>query len=198
MTPLSRLLATACLAGASACTLTPGAFPFEQGEITSTGGADGLPSAPSPDLPGPDTGGAGRAVGAPCTVPEECRSGFCMTTENIGGFLAGATVPGGYCSGLFCAVDGSDGACTAGMGGVCFSLFPFLGESFADQGICLAPCEEDRDCRPADDQVCFDALELQQAGRLSPEQLDLYYGDQRKACLPQSVRDAAMAPRPAR
>jgi len=194
MTPRLPLLAAGILAAGAGCTLTPGDFPVESGEISSTGGADGLPSAPARDLPQPDGGIAGSPAGAPCETAEECRTGFCMTTENIGGFIAGASVPGGYCSGLFCAVDGSDGACTPEMGGVCFSLFPFLGESFAEQGICLAPCETDDDCRPEDDQVCFDAMELQQAGRLTPDQLALYYGDLRRACLPRTVRDAAMAP----
>lgn len=190
----SRLLWLVPWVLVAGCSLTPGEFPVESGEISSTGGADGLPSAPVRELPEPDGAPGGAQVGSACGTGEECKTGFCMTTENIGGFIAGASVPGGYCSGLFCAVDGSDDACTPEMGGVCFSLFPFLGESFAEQGICLAPCRTDDDCRPSDDQVCFDAKELEQAGRLTSDQMALYYGDHPRACLPRTVRDAAMAP----
>lgn len=190
----SRVLACGIAAALVACSLTPGPFPIESGELHSLGGADGLPSAPARDTATGEGALEGSPVGAPCSDASECSTGYCMTTENLGAFLPGAVVPGGYCSGLFCAVDGTDGACTVEMGGLCFSLFPFLGEAFAEQGICLAPCQRDQDCRPSDDQVCFDAQELLRIGRLTQDQLDRYYGDQGKACLPRTVRDAALAP----
>ena len=132
-------------------------------------------------------GGAGQA----CEDGDECLTGFCMTTENIGAFINGAVVPNGYCSYLFCAIDNSDRACTSRQGGVCFSLYPFFGETYGDQGICLKPCDSANDCRTEDDNICFSAQGLADDGLLDQEIVDTYYRRAKQGCLPITVAEAA-------
>ncbi len=180
---------------ATACMSNGGWWP-EQGQLDAAGGAESIFSKEPADATG--EGGAdevapGGRVGEACAAPSDCVTGYCMTTANIGAFIKGAEVPGGYCSALFCAVDGSDGQCTDAMGGVCFSLYPFLGAAFGSKGICLAPCDTDADCRTADANVCFDAASLVAAGLMDAGVLDAYYAEHARGCLPGSVADAAKA-----
>jgi hypothetical protein len=174
-----------------ACAGGPGGWPVESGEVTSVGGAESVVSPRDAGVEAADLAGA-APVGSPCAANPDCATDFCMTTDNIGTFIKGAVVSNGYCSALFCAVDGSDGACSAAMGGTCFSLFPFLGDAFGDQGICLAPCTQDPDCRTADDNVCFDAKSLVDAGLMAASVLDQFYAAGTRGCLPRSVADAAV------
>lgn len=176
----------------AACATDPGGWVVETGDLGSGGGAASV-FEPYGDVGGPVGPGAGQ-VGAACEAADECATGYCMTTEQIGGFIPGAEVAGGYCSWLFCALDGSDGKCTDDMGGTCFSLYAFLGPEMAGMGgICLRPCTEDRGCRTDDDNVCFDAAALVADGLLSQETLDLYYANGTRGCMPKSVVDAAIA-----
>lgn len=191
-TRAGSVAAVVCLSALAACDMEPGGWVAESGDIASQGGAASVfdPNADALGTTGPGEG----EVGAPCGANEECVTEYCMTTREIGGFIAGAEVAGGYCSTLFCALDGSDGACTAEMGGVCFSLFAFLGAEFAEMGgICLRPCNDDRDCRVADGNVCFDAAGLVAEGLLSRDVLDLYYGEHARGCIPETVVEAAVA-----
>lgn len=181
-----------CFASLAACGLEPGGWVAESGDLGSRGGAASV-FEPNADAIGQSGPGEGQ-VGAACGGNEDCVTGYCMTTRGIHDFIKGAEVAGGYCSALFCALDGSDGACTAEMGGVCFSLFAFLGAEFAEMGgICLRPCDGDRDCRKDDGNVCFDAADLVAADLLSQEVLDLYYGEHSRGCIPKTVVDAAVA-----
>lgn len=178
--------------GLAACGLEPGGWVAESGDISSQGGAASVfePNADAVGTTGPGEG----EVGAPCGGNDECVTRYCMTTNDIGGFIPGAEVAGGYCSVLFCALDGSDDACTAEMGGVCFSLFAFLGAEMAEMGgICLRPCDGDRDCRIDDGNVCFDAAGLVEEGLLSREVLELHYGEHARGCIPETVVEAAVA-----
>ncbi len=179
------------MAGAS-CGMAPGGWVAESGDIGSQGGAVNV-FEPNLDTGGPFGPGEGQ-VGAPCSGNTECVTAYCMTTEALAKFIQGAVVADGYCSSLFCALDGSDAACTAEMGGVCFSLFAFLGEGLGEGGgICLRSCEDDRDCRADDDNVCFDVMDLVADGLISQQTLDLYYADNTRACTPRSVVEAAVA-----
>lgn len=179
-------------AGWAACATDPGGWVVESGDIGSGGGAASV-FEPYGDIGGPVGPGAGR-VGAPCEAADECATGYCMTTEQIAGIIAGAEVADGYCSDLGCALDGADGRCTADMGGTCFSLYAFLGPDMAGMGgICLRPCTDDRDCRTDDDNVCFDAETLVADGLLSREVIDQYYANGTRGCMPKSVVDAAIA-----
>lgn len=175
----------------AACATDPGGWVVESGDLGSGGGAASV-FEPYGDVGGPVGPGAGQ-VGAACEAADECATGYCMTTEQIGGFIPGAEVAGGYCSWLFCALDGSDGKCTADMGGTCFSLYAFLGEGLGESGICLRPCGGADDCRTDDDNVCFDAETLVADGLLSREIIDLYYANGTRGCMPKSVVDAAIA-----
>jgi hypothetical protein len=183
---------------AASCAGQPGGFVKESGDVGSLGGApsilwtedDGGGGGLDADVAQTDTATVGK-VGTPCLQKEECVTDFCMTTENIGGFIKGALVANGYCSALFCAVDGSDGACTAEMGGMCFSLFPFLPDS-GDSGICLSPCDSDADCRTSDDNLCFDAQELVNKGLIDPSIITQYYSSGSRGCLPRTVAEAAI------
>jgi hypothetical protein len=162
--------------------------------IDSSGGAESIlkPNIAAGDGDGAEGGGpAAGQVGAPCAEKPECVTNYCMTTANMTPFVKGANVPGGYCSAIFCAVDGSDGACTKEMGGICFSLYPFLGDAFGTKGICLAPCSSDSECRPEETGICFDAEDLVKQGLMKPEIIGKYYSSASKACLPKSVADAA-------
>lgn len=177
----------------ASCSDAPGGWVREQGEVGSLGGAEGILSAEDAGTEAVGDTVTIGAVGASCAANGDCVTDFCMTTENIGGFIKGAVIPGGYCSALFCAVDGSDGACTADMGGTCFSLFPFLGDAFGEQGICLSPCVIDADCRTGDDGICFDAQSLVTAGLIDAAVIAQYFPDGSTGCLPKSVADAAVA-----
>jgi hypothetical protein len=169
----------------------PGGWVRESGDVGSQGGADGIVSA-LPDAPEEGDAAPAGSVGSACTSNDECVTSFCMTTENIGAFIKGAVVPDGYCSALFCAVDGSDGACAAAMGGTCFSLYPFLGADFGGSGICLAPCDDDAACRTGDDNVCFDAQTLVDQGLLDASVIAQYYANGTRGCLPATVAQAAV------
>lgn len=182
------LLATLTVVAAS-CGLEPGGWVHEDGDLGSRGGAASV-LEPNIDAVEPQGPGEGQ-VGAPCEESDECVTNFCMTTDNIEGFIRGAVVPNGYCSSLFCALDGSDGQCTAEMGGVCFSLFAFL-PGFGDSGICLRPCNDQEGCRDEDDNVCFDAAALVAQGLLSADVLDSYYANGTRGCMPKTVVDAAI------
>jgi len=189
--PTGAAWACAALVIAASCVSEPGAWVVESGDIGSQGGATSV-FEPYGDVGGPIGPGEGQ-VGAPCEANEDCETAYCMTTDGIAGFIQGAVVPNGYCSALFCEVGGGDAVCTAAAGGVCFSLYAFLGEGLGEQGgICLRPCEGDADCRAADDNVCFDAAALVADGLLSQDVLDRYYGDETRGCLPQTVVDAAI------
>jgi hypothetical protein len=193
-TPGTGRLTAALAASLLAACCGPGGWVHEVGSVNSKGGASTLIAAP--DAGPADGGGGGSAlalVGAPCEASEQCVTSFCMTTGNIGAFIKGAVVPGGYCSALFCAVDGSDGACTSAIGGTCFSLFPFLGATYGAQGICLAPCTSDDDCRTGDDEICFDARTLVDDGLVAADLIAQYYPSGSRGCLPRTVRDAAIA-----
>jgi hypothetical protein len=166
----------------------------EHGALDSAGGPEGLTFLEA-DAAGEvpvDPEVTVGLVGTACEAKADCVTGYCMTTQNIGAFIKGAEIPNGYCSALFCAVDGSDGACTPAMGGVCFSLYPFLGESFGAKGICLSPCDADGDCRAQDSNVCFHAQSLVDAGLMDPAVLAAYYAGASSGCLPQSVATAAV------
>lgn len=178
-------------AGWAGCAMNPGGWVVESGDLGSGGGAASV-FEPRGDLGGPVGPGAGQ-VGAACEAAGDCATGYCMTTDEIGGFIPGAEVAGGYCSWLFCALDGSDGKCTADMGGTCFSLYAFLGEGLGESGICLRPCSGADDCRTDDGNVCFDAETLVADGLLSREIIDLYYANGTRGCMPKSVVDAAIA-----
>lgn len=181
---------TAALMGiAASCGIEPGGWVHEDGDLGSRGGAA---SVLEPNIDATESQGPGQGqVGAPCDYNDECVTDYCMTTEAIGTFIRGAVVPNGYCSSLFCALDGSDTQCTAGTGGVCFSLFAFLPD-FGDSGICLRPCHAEDDCRGEDDNVCFDAADLVAQGLLSADVLDSYYANGTRGCMPKSVVDAAV------
>lgn len=194
----------------AACTDDPGYDKEPQGSVDSQGGAASFSDTfrdgdrdegedSEPDGSGEAEEGSetplcdGGCIGDPCLTKEECRSDYCMTSENVTAFIKGADIPGGYCSRLFCAVEGVDSHCTAAMGGICFSLYPFLGPSLGKKGICLAPCETDADCRTEEDQICFDAQSLVEQGLMDASVVETYYATATKGCLPQSVADAAVA-----
>jgi hypothetical protein len=180
------LLLAGCLQDA------PDDWPATQGTLECGAGAEGL-TLWQAEVSGEGAGEAlqGGAVGTACQAGPECATHYCMTSANIGAFIKGAEVPNGYCSALFCAVDGSDGACTAAMGGVCFSLYPFLGEGLGMKGICLAPCEVDADCRVADDNLCLRVQDLVDAGLMDAAVMAQYYSQAAAGCLPRSVAEAA-------
>jgi hypothetical protein len=177
------------LSSAFSCALEPGDWLKETGDIDSRGGAFSV-FEPSGD-DGTPSGGNDGHVGDPCESNDDCITGYCMTTQEMKNLIKGVEVRGGYCSSLFCNVDGSDGTCTEAMGGICFSLYPFLPE-FANNGICLAPCSSDLNCRSVDENICFDAQELVDKGLMSRTILDLYYSGGSKGCLPESVANAAI------
>ena len=152
----------------ASCSLEPGDWVQEYGDLGSGGGAVSV-FQPSGDL-----GQGGRPglapVADPCDTNAQCSTGYCMTTKGIGSFIVGADIQGGYCSALFCDVDGDDGTCTPEMGGQCFSLYAFLGADMAEMGgICLQPSKDAQDSRSEDDNICIDT----------------------KGCIPASVATAA-------
>lgn len=162
------------------------------GTLESTGGAPNILEPALPDVTAPGGGIEMGQPGAPCAVNADCATNFCMTTETIGTLIPGTSVQGGYCSELMCPVDGESGLCgSAEIGGICFSLVPFVPD-WAENGICLAPCEEDRDCRPEDDIICFDAQSLVVEGLLEQEVLDRYYPTASAGCLSRSLVAAAI------
>ena len=185
-----RVASLALVVFAGSCASEPGGWVRESGDIGSRGGAVSVFEAYG-DVAGPTGPGEGE-VGAACSEDGDCVTEYCMTTQGISPFIKGAVVPGGYCSSLFCELDGSDRKCTEAMGGLCFSLYAFLPSS-GEQGICLRPCDENRDCRTEDDNVCFDAAALVADGLLPQEVIDRYYAGGARGCMPESVVAAAIA-----
>jgi hypothetical protein len=176
------------------------------GDVTEDGDTtDGdVPDGDDPDGDEPDgdvvedgdmaDGDDLSGIGGACADKTECTSNFCLTATTIAPLIADfqGDIANGYCTVLMCKTDGSDGKCTAEMNATCFSLYPFAGEDFAALGICLALCESDADCREADGNSCLDPQGFVDAGFMSQEDKDTFYGDS-KGCLPDSVAAAALA-----
>lgn len=150
----------------------------------------------------PDTGCTkditGADVGLACTVNTDCATETCLTEEFLASLFDGEVIPvvNGYCSLIGCTVDGSDpnDLCTEEVNGICISLYPFMGEDFADLGLCLSPCVDDNDCRTEDSNGCFDPQIFvdHDPQLMTQADVDLYFGDL-KACLPNDLIAAAIA-----
>ena len=168
--------------------------------------ADG--DSPDGDLPDGDisdgdltegenhSGPAPGAIGAPCThitAQQDCDSDWCLDKNSISPLLPDyeGEIEGGYCSVLLCQTDGSDNMCTEAMQAYCFSLYPFAGDTFATLGLCARTCSSVADCRPTDDQICFDTTALVDAG-MAQALYDQYYPGDPKLCMPASLAQAAL------
>ncbi len=133
---------------------------------------------------------AGEMVGAACAADTDCVTDFCLTAESAAGLgLTGLTVEGGYCSSVMCNIAGDD-TCNDTSGGLCLSLFPFMGADFATMGICLKPCNDASDCRAEVESVCLDPMQWVTDGLLTQADYDAYF-DGVKACVHPDVAAAA-------
>ncbi len=145
---------------------------------------------------GDDTGA--NPVGGACEDDDGCEEGLdCLTSEyaNTAFSRDDLVVENGYCSLPLCTAytvaDGhKDLVCDADSGGLCISLFPFMGESYAAMGICLKLCDSDADCRTEDDNSCLDPADWVTDGLLDQAVYDTYFTGV-KACAPASLITAA-------
>ncbi len=108
-----------------------------------------------------------RTSGLPCDADTQCYTGTCATTALLGTVWAGATVPDGMCTMLYCYED-------AQCGDGAFCLDPTQLDPTVPK-LCGMPCQEDIDCRCGVDYVCLDSKNVDD------------FGDPIKACLPRSL-----------
>ncbi len=142
-------------------------------------------------------GPATHVVGDACESNDDCAGEMdCLTSDYVNTAFGrdDLTVKNGYCSLALCTsytvADGhSDAVCNASIGGLCFSLFTAMGESYAPMGLCFESCQTDADCRAEDDNFCLDPAVWKNGGLLDASVYNHYYGGV-KVCVPRDLIDA--------